>query len=83
MKLTVAQMKVVETLRDFHRTYPEQDGMYGPVFEKEFNKKTIDNLLEKGVVVRESRSRLRQDDMEMIYWDIYRLATTKLEQAMA
>lgn len=46
-----------------------------------FNKKTIDCMFEKGLIKSESKSRLRTDDMEMVYWSEVTLVT-KLEKSV-
>lgn len=39
-----------------------------------FNKRTIESMLHKNEIITESHSRLRTDDMEMVYWTNARLA---------
>jgi hypothetical protein len=74
MKLSVAQQKVVDFLNAGSST--SSTAVY-----REFNKKTVDTLLSKGIIALEHHSRLRTDDMEMVYWSTFRVVT-KLEQAL-
>lgn len=46
-----------------------------------FNAKTIDTMIDKDMFNREAKSRLRQDDQEMVYWTEVTLKT-KLEQVV-
>jgi hypothetical protein len=43
---------------------------------KTLSKKSIDAMIRKGELVLTSKSRLRQDDMEMIYWTEVKLASS-------
>ena len=39
-------------------------------------------LLKKGIVKEVTRSRLREDDREMVYWTAYELVPSSLEDAL-
>ena len=41
--------------------------------ENKFNLKRIKNLIAAGTIITEGKSRLRQDDMEMVYWSEARI----------
>ena len=43
---------------------------------KTLSKKSIDTMIRKGELVLTSKSRLRQDDMEMVYWTEVKLASS-------
>jgi hypothetical protein len=43
---------------------------------KTLSKKSIDTMIKKGDLVLSSGSRLRQDDMEMVYWTNVRLSSS-------
>ena len=43
---------------------------------KSLSKKSIDTMIKKGELVLTNKSRLRQDDMEMVYWTEVRLASS-------
>lgn len=47
-----------------------------------FHRTTLKNLFETGVLITETQSRLRQDDMEMVYWVEVRVptATDKIKE---
>jgi hypothetical protein len=67
-KLTAPQEKVVNYLKLNGSTYDSK-------FHNLFNRKTIDNMLSKGIIERTSHERLRTDDMEMVYWYEYRIVS--------
>jgi hypothetical protein len=73
MKLTSSQQTVLN--------YINAKGGELYTSDKNVNKTTVNSLIKKGLIVEESRSRLREDDREMIYWRIYRIVTP-LEQAL-
>ena len=77
MKLTKPQQLVINFI-----TASENRAVYSTTLENSFNKKTIDNLLSKGLIVRTHHSRLRTDDMEMVYWSCYELPKTELTKVL-
>jgi hypothetical protein len=78
-KLSPAQKKVL----DFIKENLDANGeIYSVPLEKQFNVRVIENLMHKGLIERKGKSRLRTDDMEMVYWYVYALVPTKLEQAL-
>jgi primosomal protein N' len=74
--LTAAQQKVLDSIKTQHKGEISVDAA-----NHTFNAGTLRNLVQKGVLTVESHSRLRQDDMEMVYWSTYRV-TNKLEQTL-
>jgi TRAP-type C4-dicarboxylate transport system substrate-binding protein len=65
-KITPAQQKILDYVISKTTTRMED-------LNDKFHAKALKNLLEAGVLVREWKSRLRQDDMEMVYWSEVRL----------
>lgn len=48
-----------------------------------FKPQAMASLIKKGIVREVTRSRLRQDDREMIYWTAYELVPSGLEIALS
>lgn len=46
-----------------------------------FTRFALNALIKKGMVRKEERSRLREDDREMAYWDVY-VTTNKLSEVL-
>lgn len=67
--LTKSQNNVVEFLKAHGSVLLEE-------VESQFHGKTIKNLLNQGVIKLEHKSRLRTDDMEMVYWQEVSLVKT-------
>lgn len=44
-----------------------------------FKPQAMAALIKKGIVREVTRSRLREDDREMVYWKVYELVPSKLE----
>ena len=47
-----------------------------------FKPQAMQALIKKGIVKEVTRSRLREDDREMIYWTAYELVPSSLEDAL-
>jgi hypothetical protein len=80
MKLSNAQQKIVNAIVD-----AESSGHELSQIGKGWNALSpvsADKLMEMGVIKRESRSRLRTDDMEMVYWTVYKLVPSSLEREL-
>jgi hypothetical protein len=80
MKLTKAQKAIIDTILD-----AEKNGHELSNIGRGYNKLSLvsaDKLIEKGIIKVESRSRLRTDDMEMVYWTVYKLVPSSLEREL-
>jgi hypothetical protein len=49
---------------------------------RSFDGRSMKSLVKKGIVEVLNRSRLRTDDMEMVYWSAYSIVKTDLEKAL-
>jgi hypothetical protein len=65
-KITPAQQKILDFVNSKTQVQMRE-------LNDMFHAKALKNLLEAGVLVLEWKSRLRQDDMEMVYWTEVRL----------
>lgn len=74
MKLTPAQKKVMDYLSN------KENSSYDKTVSDLFNKKTLDNLLDKNIIKRVGFSRLRTDDMEMVYWYEFRVVNPVMSE---
>jgi hypothetical protein len=70
VKITPAQQKVLNYLNA--QVSKSANLQY---LQDAFHKTAIKNLIESGVLITEGQSRLRQDDMEMVYWTEIRVPT--------
>lgn len=61
MRVTQSQMKVLNIIKEAGTIEEE-------TLRRQVNNKVLNNLFEKGLLHRENCSRLRTDDMEMVYW---------------
>jgi hypothetical protein len=75
--LTKAQKEVLSSIKSQHEGSIESN-----TANRLYNAGTIRKLLEKGVLEVKGHSRLRQDDMEMVYWSTYEVVSSKLEQVL-
>jgi hypothetical protein len=67
-KISPAQKKVMEF---FHANKNADGELYSKDLEKQFNARTIENCIHKGLLQCKGKSRLRTDDMETVYWRVY------------
>lgn len=77
-KLTKSQQAIIDAIRD-----AEKHGHELCEIGKGYNKLSLvsaEKLIEIGVIRRESRSRLRTDDMEMVYWRAYVLVNPVMDE---
>lgn len=76
MKLTMKQQLALDFLRS-------KNGSCAVAHENlSFDGRSMKSLVKKGIVEVTSHSRLRTDDMEMVYWSEYTLVKTDLEKAL-
>lgn len=78
--ISPAQKKVLDFLKQ--NTQDTDGELYDKTLEKAFNMRVIENCLHKGLIERKSKSRLRGDDMEMVYWHVYCVVPSKLEKVL-
>lgn len=77
--ISPAQRKVV----DFIKKCADLNGeLHGKNLEDNFNMRVIENCLHKGLIERKGKSRLREDDREMVYWHVYCVVPSKLEKVL-
>lgn len=76
-KLSPSQQKVL----DFVNSQTDKSTTMHTLTDM-FHRTTLKNLFEAGVLITETQSRLRQDDMEMVYWTEVRVptATDKIKE---
>jgi hypothetical protein len=77
-KLTKSQQAIVNAIKD-----AEKHGHELSSIGKGYNKLSLvsaEKLIELGVIKRESRSRLRTDDMETVYWRVYVLVNPVMNE---
>jgi hypothetical protein len=77
-KLTKSQQAIIDAIKD-----AEKHGHELCKIGKGYNKLSLvsaEKLIELGIIKRESRSRLRTDDMEYVYWTAYVLVNPVMEQ---
>jgi hypothetical protein len=85
MKLSKAQKLVLESMAIHAKNNASvvgYKGYHSKDLEGQFNIRTINKLLDMGLIYCDNHSRLRTDDMEMVYWRTYRLVPTPLMKAL-
>ena len=76
-KFTKSQQAIIDAIVEAEKIGHELSNI-----GKGYNKLSLvsaEKLLSMGVIRMESRSRLRTDDMEMVYWRVYVLANPVLD----
>lgn len=76
MKLSAKQQQALNFLRNMGGSCSTSYDNFS------FDGRSMKSLVKKGIVEVTSHSRLREDDMEMVYWSNYALVKTDLEKAL-
>ena len=79
MKLTPKMTQALSDMKALESSHLyETEG-----FTRKYGKATLNGLVKRGLVNLRNQSRLRSDDMEMVYWTSIELVPTKLEKELA
>jgi hypothetical protein len=76
--LTKSQQAIVDAIVDANNNGHELSNI-GKGYNK-MSLKSAEKLIELGIIKIESRSRLRTDDMEMVYWRVYVLVNPVMDE---
>jgi hypothetical protein len=71
MKFTKAQQKIIDTIKAVEADGNELSEIGGGW--NKLSRRSARILVKNRVIVCKGRSRLRQDDMEMVYWTVWKL----------
>lgn len=80
MKLSKAQKAIVDAIIDAEKHGHELSNI-GQGYNK-LNLNSANKMVMNGILTVELRSRLRQDDREMVYWRVYKIVPSSLEKEL-
>lgn len=76
MKLTKAQQKILDVIAETEKQGYELSACNDV---NGLSTRAINSLIKKGLIKRVNRSRLRSDDNEMFYWNVYKVTSELLD----
>jgi hypothetical protein len=76
-KLTYGQQKIIDLIYQSNMVGKELRHSEAGI---NFDQRSANALLKKGLIKSEIRSRLRTDDMDMVYWSVYILVNPVMRE---